>query len=69
MVILIIPYHAASKVVTTAYILGASIETLYNQQKTTRNDHYHSMDLNDLKNLRKRIKNIDITIGNSEKNI
>ena len=56
------------KVVTTAYILGAKIiEKHFTINKKYSNDHYHSMDLNDLKNLRKRIKNIDITIGNSEK--
>ena len=57
------------KVVTTAYILGAKIieKHFTINKKLQGNDHYHSMDLNDLKNLRKRIKNIDITIGNSEK--
>ncbi len=57
------------KNITTAYILGARvIEKHFTLNKKLKgNDHYHSMDLNDLTILSKKIKQINTIIGNKEK--
>lgn len=56
--------------ITTAYALGARvIEKHFTlDKKKTGNDHYHSMDINDLKNIKKRIFYLYKIIGNKEKN-
>ncbi len=51
----------------SAYLLGAVIiEKHFTNDKTLPgNDHYHSMDLIDLKNLKKSLKNINELLGTS----
>jgi sialic acid synthase SpsE len=58
------------KNITTAYLLGARvIEKHFTiNKKLIGNDHYHSMDFKDLKNLNYEIKNLRNIIGNKEKN-
>ena len=53
----------------TAYMLGAMIiEKHFTFDKNLPgNDHYHSMDVNDLKNLKKNIRKIISLRGNSDK--
>ena len=55
--------------VYTSYVLGAKvIEKHFTLNKKSKgNDHYHSMDYKDLKNLRKRILNARKIIGYKEK--
>jgi len=55
--------------ITTSFILGARIiEKHFTLNKKLKgNDHYHSMDLNDLKRLKSNIMNINISIGKKEK--
>ena len=50
---------------TTAFILGAKVieKHFTNDKKLRGNDHYHSMDINDLKILKKKIKEITKIIG------
>ena len=54
-----------------SYVLGAKNirKTFYIRQKKKGNDHYHSMDYKDLKNLRKRISKAKKIIGLKEKNV
>ncbi len=56
--------------ITTSFILGARIiEKHFTLNKKLKgNDHYHSMDINDLKKLKSSIKDIHISIGKKEKN-
>ena len=58
------------KNITTAYLLGARvIEKHFTiNKKLIGNDHYHSMDFKDLKNLNNEIKKLRNIIGNKEKN-
>ena len=58
------------KNITTAYLLGARvIEKHFTiNKKLIGNDHYHSMDFKDLKNLNYEIKKLRNIIGNKEKN-
>ena len=57
-------------IITTSFILGAKvIEKHFTLNKRSRgNDHYHSMDIYDLKKINLNIKNIFTSIGNKEKN-
>ena len=57
------------KNIVTAYILGARvIEKHFTlNKKLPGNDHYHSMDLNDLKVMCKKIKEANLIIGNKHK--
>ena len=57
------------KNITTAYILGARvIEKHFTlNKKLPGNDHYHSMDLFDLRVINKKIKEIQLIIGNKQK--
>ena len=50
---------------TTAYSLGAKVieKHFTHNKKLKGNDHYHSMDFKDLKNLSKNIKHINIILG------
>ena len=52
----------------SAYLLGAVIieKHFTNDKDLPGNDHYHSMDIVDLKNLKKIIKDIDELIGSEE---
>ena len=58
-------------IVSAAYVLGASyIEKHYTLDKSLPgNDHYHSMDSNDLNIFSKNLKFLDLVIGNKEKDI
>ena len=53
---------------TTAYLLGARIiEKHFTHDKTLKgNDHYHAMDVEDLKNFTKIIGEINVLKGNTE---
>ena len=57
------------KNIVTAYILGARvIEKHFTlNKKLPGNDHYHSMDLNDLKVMCKKIKEANLIIGNKQR--
>ena len=57
------------RVLTSAYLLGAVIiEKHFTYDKNLPgNDHYHAMDLNDLKNFKKQIKFINEIKGNYSK--
>ena len=57
------------KNITTAYLLGAKvIEKHFTlNKKLPGNDHYHSMDINDLKIMIKNLNEIKKLIGNKEK--
>lgn len=59
------------QIVTAAYILGAEyIEKHYTLDKLLQgNDHYHSMDSQDLKKFKDNINFIDIILGNKEKQV
>lgn len=50
---------------TTAYLLGAKVieKHFTHNKKLKGNDHYHSMDTRDLKNLSKNIKHINTVLG------
>lgn len=50
---------------TTAYLLGAKVieKHFTHNKKLKGNDHYHSMDTKDLKNLSKNIKHINTVLG------
>ena len=52
-----------------SYLLGATvIEKHFTHDKSlSGNDHYHSMDFNDIKNFRKKMKDIIDLLGESEK--
>lgn len=56
--------------ICVAYILGARvIEKHFTiNKKLSGNDHYHSMDIRDLKILKKKLDEIKLIIGNREKN-
>ena len=56
--------------ISIAYLMGARViekHFTYNK-KLKGNDHYHAMDVEDLKKITENIKGIDITLGNSKKN-
>jgi len=57
-------------ILSTAYILGAKvIEKHFTLDKTLRgNDHYHSMDVEDLKNFKRNISIIDELLSKNEMN-
>ena len=50
---------------TTAFMLGAKVieKHFTNNKKLKGNDHYHSMDINDLRTLTKNIKKINVLMG------
>ncbi len=56
-------------IITTSYLLGARvIEKHFTLNKKLKgNDHYHSMDFNDLKNLSQRLKKLKEIIGDKSK--
>lgn len=60
---------AAMEVLSTAYILGARvIEKHFTHDKTLKgNDHYHSMDYQDLRSFVSRVSEIDEIVGVQEK--
>ena len=55
--------------ITTAYLLGARVieKHFTANKKKIGNDHYHSMDLKDLKTITNKIKHLSMIIGNKEK--
>ena len=55
----------------TSYLLGSSvIEKHFSLNKTEKgNDHFHSLDSNDLKEFKRRISKINKIIGNGGDNI
>ena len=59
------------KNLTTAYLLGARvIEKHFTLNKKLKgNDHYHSMNINDLLNFVNRLKNLKFRIGIKEKKL
>jgi len=59
------------QIVTAAYILGAEyIEKHYTLDKLLQgNDHYHSMDSQDLKKFKDNIDFIDLIVSNKEKEV
>jgi len=56
---------------TTAYILGAKVieKHFTDNKKAKGNDHYHSMDVNDLSLLMNNLKKIKLITGNFQKKI
>ncbi len=58
-------------VCSMSYLVGARIiEKHFTFDKSLKdNDHFHSMDINDLKNLRSNCKNLKLILGSYEKNI
>ena len=56
-------------VTKNAFVLGAKVieKHFTHNKKLKGNDHYHSMDLRDLKNLRKETKNLLPILGISKK--